>query len=818
MSSVQDQEDAAIAESTPPPEERDHDEADSEKMRPGEISDTEIDKRENETEGARRQAAPGQDVEDGETAAGLDTSAPDMKDDDVQDTVAEEETAARLDTRVPGSGDDEVDDTVAGDANATGKTRPGHGILPSGSGIVPGESSEETPAPRSHKRAQAFDTVTPETKSSRRVGGITLKKALFAGRPLLQDTATGHGFKSDYAVRLSKLVAREDYAGAAALQEEMQRARDAVPMSDGADAGLDSDITSELRRAIAQSVVEQDYSAAAALQRELRNVMAMKEEGRRKDDYEAKIAALIAVEDYQGAAVLKAQRRTPAAAHDADTVGTASTEGKSLDTVKTKIQSLVDAQDVAGADALPKQMLQQRNVVPTASFATRELGEEADQNREASHLLHEQEHQSQINALVAKRDYVGAALLQSKFEQEADKKQEAAHLLREQEHQTNINALLAKKDYAGAAALQSKFEQRAGTTNPMRARELVSSSADQKEEEAGRQTEHTCRLNALLADEDYEAAALLQEKTNARKSVVQVVQSRNGESVSCAAKAPPIVGRGSEGFHCTMAELYTPSGVLRARVRLEGVRLLSIGSQSTFFSDNQRPQGKGKGKGKGKALGKEKGKGKAGGPCQAVYFGDDNGYILCTLAYGVDVARMPSASAKMALVNVSGLCPRPGQLGVVYWTDDTKVAVQMESHDRTVPYVFPYDTTVSMHFATVQYAEECNIADYVDLCFYAMSVQVKYTSGKGEVFLEVYGVDSENTATGALRFWRLTDGDIEDGKIYIARGFKVSAGQSWDETEQKYVPRMDLPKKLECSPRTAIEDVTHVEEIAALFR
>ncbi len=61
MSSVQNQEDGAIAEATLPSEERDHDEADIEKMRPGENPDTEIGKRENETDGVSLQAATSQD-------------------------------------------------------------------------------------------------------------------------------------------------------------------------------------------------------------------------------------------------------------------------------------------------------------------------------------------------------------------------------------------------------------------------------------------------------------------------------------------------------------------------------------------------------------------------------------------------------------------------------------------------------------------------------------------------------------------------------------------------------------------------------------
>ncbi len=77
-------------------------------------------------------------------------------------------------------------------------------------------------------------------------------------------------------------------------------------------------------------------------------------------------------------------------------------------------------------------------------------------------------------------------------------------------------------------------------------------------------------------------------------------------------------------------------------IHLEGVRLLSKGKTA------DAPASKGKAKGKGK--GKSKGKGKEQGPStqkvRSVYFGDSCGYILCTLAFGEDVRRIPNESAE----------------------------------------------------------------------------------------------------------------------------------------------------------------------------
>ena len=95
-------------------------------------------------------------------------------------------------------------------------------------------------------------------------------------------------------------------------------------------------------------------------------------------------------------------------------------------------------------------------------------------------------------------------------------------------------------------------------------------------------------------------------------------------------------------------------------------------------------------------------------------------------------------------------------------------------------------------------------------------MEAKY-SKTDEVYVQVYGVDSEGTPTGSMCFWRFGDEEIVEGRIYIVRGLKVVMGQAWDDDAQKYKARADLPKKLECSRRTAVEDVTEIQGVARLF-
>ena len=177
----------------------------------------------------------------------------------------------------------------------------------------------------------------------------------------------------------------------------------------------------------------------------------------------------------------------------------------------------------------------------------------------------------------------------------------------------------------------------------------------------------------------------------------------------------------------------------------------------------------------------------------------------------------PPASALNGLATVSALKPRAGNMGVFYWTEDTKVRVHLEDVDQGGPPVFPYDVCVSTYFATIAFAQEVKLGDHIALVFKALAVETKYTYDSNEGYLEVQGVDIEGVPTGALRFWRFEEGDIAEGSAYVARGLKVSAERSWDGTLYKYVCRDDGSRRLECTGRTAVEDVSHVAAIVTFF-
>ena len=53
--------------------------------------------------------------------------------------------------------------------------------------------------------------------------------------------------------------------------------------------------------------------------------------------------------------------------------------------------------------------------------------------------------------------------------------------------------------------------------------------------------------------------------------------------------------------------------------------------------------------------------------------------------------------------------------------------------------------------------------------------------------------------------------------VYIIRGLKVVPDMYWCPTEWKYVPYTDGRKKLDCSYRTSVEDVSHVEGLQFFY-
>ena len=58
---------------------------------------------------------------------------------------------------------------------------------------------------------------------------------------------------------------------------------------------------------------------------------------------------------------------------------------------------------------------------------------------------------------------------------------------------------------------------------------------------------------------------------------------------------------------------------------------------------------------------------------------------------------------------------------------------------------------------------------------------------------------------------------LYDNFLDASRGLKVVAETMWSNDEGRYVPCTDRVQTVECSSRTAVEDVSHVAAITEYF-
>ena len=88
----------------------------------------------------------------------------------------------------------------------------------------------------------------------------------------------------------------------------------------------------------------------------------------------------------------------------------------------------------------------------------------------------------------------------------------------------------------------------------------------------------------------------------------------------------------------------------------------------------------------------------------------------------------------------------------------------------------------------------------------------------GDKYMSVYGSDRDGVDSGTIRFWGWNDTvNIQGGNTIVIRGLKVAPETVWDESAYKYVVNPQGKKNLVHSFRTAVEDVSSVDGINALF-
>ena len=136
----------------------------------------------------------------------------------------------------------------------------------------------------------------------------------------------------------------------------------------------------------------------------------------------------------------------------------------------------------------------------------------------------------------------------------------------------------------------------------------------------------------------------------------------------------------------------------------------------------------------------------------------------------------------------------------------------LEPHHANQPVVFRHDFTLGGDFATMEFVRtEALQGDFVALVCRVIGVIQKENSW-GEPYLELQAVDMAKERV-LLRLWLFVADDISEGQFCIIRGLKVAVEKSaWDGWEDSG------RRTLECVQHsTAVEDVSHVADIRAMF-
>ena len=113
--------------------------------------------------------------------------------------------------------------------------------------------------------------------------------------------------------------------------------------------------------------------------------------------------------------------------------------------------------------------------------------------------------------------------------------------------------------------------------------------------------------------------------------------------------------------------------------------------------------------------------------------GDNEGRIICILAYGEDsikktTALTPAQGKDLPLVDFRRLKPRVGQNDTLFWSENSFASRLMERIDSSSPYVFPYNTSsYSKAFTSMSHLQDFVVGDFVSLLLRVIKAEEKYT-------------------------------------------------------------------------------------------
>ena len=135
-----------------------------------------------------------------------------------------------------------------------------------------------------------------------------------------------------------------------------------------------------------------------------------------------------------------------------------------------------------------------------------------------------------------------------------------------------------------------------------------------------------------------------------------------------------------------------------------------------------------------------------------------------------------------------------------------RITLQRDQEDRGVACEFRYNIVESKNFCTVAFAQNMDVGEHAALVLRITSVEQQGTIEEGNSCVVVTGFDLMNADVNALCLWGFSTEDIWKGSTCIIRGLLISLVR--EETHLK---------TFECTNRTAVENVSAVAHITALF-
>jgi len=155
----------------------------------------------------------------------------------------------------------------------------------------------------------------------------------------------------------------------------------------------------------------------------------------------------------------------------------------------------------------------------------------------------------------------------------------------------------------------------------------------------------------------------------------------------------------------------------------------------------------------------------------------------------------------------------------LYADDSTRFVNKLEPADGGGFPTFQYITTQACDtFGTMARAQEVILGMHIDLVLRIFIVEERCTQDlRQERYLSINGLDMDSETVGPVLLWGYAADEVQSERIYIIRGLKVVQARRWSEEAWKYVPRTDGARSLDCTYRTAVEDVSEVQAITQIF-